>query len=280
MLSSSVRTFRKLSYLRPLFFESRLHLLANRSVLESSLLSSAPLFSISSFHSTSVVKNVNNINANISYPVSDDEPPHTNAYAAIELALDSVVKIFTVSSSPNYFLPWQNKPQRETMGSGFVITGKRILTNAHVVADHTFVLVRKHGSPNKHRAEVHAIGHDCDLAILVVESEEFWEGMNFLELGDIPFLQEAVAVVGYPQGKGLVSEGQEGNIEVVLSFVDGEHGVLAIHVQKEGIVEASYGGQEFNSSELGQEMYMMVVLRGSMESQGADPLTGLAQQGD
>lgn len=42
----------------------------------------------------------------------------TNAYSAIELALDSVVKIFTVSSSPNYLLPWQNKSQRETMGSG------------------------------------------------------------------------------------------------------------------------------------------------------------------
>ena len=37
---------------------------------------------------------------------------------AIEVALDSVVKIFTVSTSPNYLLPWQNKSQRETMGSG------------------------------------------------------------------------------------------------------------------------------------------------------------------
>lgn len=43
----------------------------------------------------------------------------TNTYAAIELALDSVVKVFTVSRSPNYFLPWQNKSQRETTGSGF-----------------------------------------------------------------------------------------------------------------------------------------------------------------
>lgn len=42
----------------------------------------------------------------------------TDAYAAVELALDSVVKVFTVSSSPNYFLPWQNKAQRESMGSG------------------------------------------------------------------------------------------------------------------------------------------------------------------
>jgi len=37
---------------------------------------------------------------------------------AVDLALDSVVKIFTVSTSPSYFLPWQNKSQRESMGSG------------------------------------------------------------------------------------------------------------------------------------------------------------------
>jgi hypothetical protein len=42
----------------------------------------------------------------------------TDAFAAVELALDSVVKVFTVSSGPNYFLPWQNKSQRESMGSG------------------------------------------------------------------------------------------------------------------------------------------------------------------
>jgi hypothetical protein len=45
----------------------------------------------------------------------------TDAYAAVELALDSVVKVFTVSSSPNYFLPWQNKAQRESMGSGMTL---------------------------------------------------------------------------------------------------------------------------------------------------------------
>lgn len=83
---------------------------------------------------------------------------------------------------------------------GFVIPGKKILTNAHVVADQTFVLVRKHGSPTKYRARVKAVGHECDLAVLSVENEEFWENVHSLELGDIPLLQEAVAVVGYPQG--------------------------------------------------------------------------------
>ncbi|KAG6557603.1 hypothetical protein Mapa_000880 [Marchantia paleacea] len=129
----------------------------------------------------------------------------TDAYAITELALDSVVKIFTMASSPNYFLPWQNKPQREITGSGFVISGRRIVTNAHVVADQTYVVVRKHGSPTKYRAEVQAVGHECDLALLRIHDEEFWEGMRTLQLGDIPYLQESVAVVGYPQGGDNIS---------------------------------------------------------------------------
>ncbi|GMH13048.1 hypothetical protein Nepgr_014889 [Nepenthes gracilis] len=155
----------------------------------------------------------------------------SDAYSAIDFALDSVVKIFTVSSSPNYFLPWQNKPQRETMGSGFVIPGKRILTNAHVVADHTFVLVRKHGSPTKYKAEVKAVGHECDLAILVVESEEFWQGMNYLEFGGIPFLQEAVAVVGYPQGGDNISvtKGVVSRVEPT-QYVHGATQLMAIQI--------------------------------------------------
>ncbi|CAM8930950.1 unnamed protein product [Rhodiola kirilowii] len=154
-----------------------------------------------------------------------------DAYSAVELALDSVVKIFTVSSSPNYFLPWQNKSQREVMGSGFVITGRRILTNAHVVADHTFVLVRKHGSPTKYRGEVQAVGHECDLALLTVENEEFWEGMTFLELGDVPFLQEAVAVVGYPQGGDNISvtKGVVSRVEPT-QYVHGAANLMAIQI--------------------------------------------------
>ncbi|KAL6197775.1 hypothetical protein ACLB2K_027569 [Fragaria x ananassa] len=150
---------------------------------------------------------------------------------AIELALDSVVKIFTVASSPNYFLPWQNKSQRETMGSGFVIAGNKILTNAHVVADHTFVLVRKHGSPTKHKAQVEAVGHECDLAILSVESDMFWEGMNPLELGDIPLLQEAVAVVGYPQGGDNISvtKGVVSRVEPT-QYVHGATQLMAIQI--------------------------------------------------
>jgi S1-C subfamily serine protease len=99
------------------------------------------------------------------------------------------------------------------------------------VADYTFVLVRKHGSPTKYRAEVHAIGHECDLAILVVESDEFWQGITFLQLGDIPFLQQAVAVVGYPQGGDNISvtKGVVSRVEPT-QYVHGATQLLAIQI--------------------------------------------------
>ncbi|CAI5952014.1 unnamed protein product [Closterium sp. NIES-64] len=82
-------------------------------------------------------------------PAEDDHLPEDDQ----EAVLDSVVKVYAVGSSPNYRLPWQNKPQREVTGSGFVIMGRRILTSAHIVADQAFVLVRKHGSPKKYLAQ-------------------------------------------------------------------------------------------------------------------------------
>lgn len=53
---------------------------------------------------------------------------------------------------PDYFLPWQNHPKRESTGTGFVIRDRLILTNAHVVADQTYVTVKRHGSGTKYRA--------------------------------------------------------------------------------------------------------------------------------
>ncbi|CAH2065599.1 unnamed protein product, partial [Thlaspi arvense] len=87
----------------------------------------------------------------------------------------------------------------------FVISRNKILTNAHVVSDHTFVQVRKHGSPTKYKAKVEAVGHDCDLAILVINSKKFWEDMKPLDLGNVPSLYENVFVVGYPRGGDNIS---------------------------------------------------------------------------
>lgn len=48
-------------------------------------------------------------------------------------------QVFCMHSEPNYSLPWQRKRQFSSTSSGFVISGRRILTNAHSVDHHTQV---------------------------------------------------------------------------------------------------------------------------------------------
>ena len=48
-----------------------------------------------------------------------------------------------------------------------------------------------------------SVGHDCDVAVLNVRDSEFWakpHPVQPLKLGDVPALQHAVSVVGFPQG--------------------------------------------------------------------------------
>ncbi|KAJ9533519.1 hypothetical protein QJQ45_026587 [Haematococcus lacustris] len=120
-----------------------------------------------------------------------------------------------VARDPNYATPWQMHAQSKSTASGFVIapiSQRRILTNAHAVANQVQVQLRKHGNAKKFTAKVLSVGHECDIAMLTVEDEEFWTGVEALDIGGLPGMQESVSVVGYPTGgdnvcvtKGVVS---------------------------------------------------------------------------
>lgn len=124
--------------------------------------------------------------------------------------LEPVVKVYSVISHCDYRQPWQNKQQKEMSGSGFVLSGRRILTNAHVVAGQKIVMVRRYGFAEKFIAQVACTGHECDIAMLEVDDERFWKDMPHLELEDdgdefLPELDEPISVVGYPQGGDNIS---------------------------------------------------------------------------
>lgn len=87
----------------------------------------------------------------------------TAADAKVVLAMDAVVKVFCVHTEPNFSLPWQRKRQYSSSSSGFVIEGKRILTNAHSVEHYTQVKVKQRGSDTKYLAKILAIGTECDI---------------------------------------------------------------------------------------------------------------------
>lgn len=114
--------------------------------------------------------------------------------------LHAVVKIFTVSTEPRYSQPWCMSQQQKSSGTGFIIDNHLIITNAHVVAHHTCVQIRKHGMSDKVTANVLAISHDSDLAILTVDDEDFWTDAVELPIGDMPRIRQPVTVIGYPMG--------------------------------------------------------------------------------
>ena len=113
---------------------------------------------------------------------------------------NSVVKIYTVYNTYDYDRPWQMKGQDSCSGSGTIIDGKRILTNAHVVADHTFIQVRRAGDAKRYTAEVEVVAHSCDLAILKVNDDSFYENADPIQIGNLPRVRDKVAVYGFPEG--------------------------------------------------------------------------------
>ena len=135
-----------------------------------------------------------------------------NTLAKVSNVPNGIVKVFVQKVSYDYFRPWASPVQSEASGSGFIVEDKKIVTNAHVVADSTFIQVRKAGDFRKYAAKISKVAHDVDLAILEVEDGDFFKGTSALEIGDTPRVGDEVKAYGFPIGgdemsltKGVVS---------------------------------------------------------------------------
>lgn len=118
---------------------------------------------------------------------------------------DSVVKIYSVQIEPYYYDPWSLNRPTFSSGSGCVVEGQRILTNAHIVSDHSFLQVRRHGDAAKYTARVIAVSHAADLALITVDDATFFKDVVPLQLGDLPEVQQEVTVYGFPEGGDTLS---------------------------------------------------------------------------
>lgn len=135
--------------------------------------------------------------------------------ADLPLAKDvkgAIVKIYTYHDLPDYQSPWSMRGTFASTGSGCIIRGKRILTNAHVVSDETFIQVRRYGQSRRIPARVLAVSHAADVALLTVDEPDFFDNVEPLDFGELPKAQQEVFVYGFPLGgdtmsitKGVVS---------------------------------------------------------------------------
>ena len=118
---------------------------------------------------------------------------------------DSVIKIYTTQAEPDYFTPWRLLTPRQSSGSGAVIRDNSILTNAHVVANASYVQAQKHNDPRRYQARVTFISHEADLALITVDEPGFFTDLNELSIGGLPEPLQEVSVYGYPIGGKTLS---------------------------------------------------------------------------
>ena len=136
-----------------------------------------------------------------------------SAAASASALENSVVKVFSTLRGPDPYKPWSKAAPQSVTGSGVVIDGHRILTNAHVVGYASQVQIQANGAGDKIGATVLAISRGMDLALLQVEDESFFDSHKPLPRANVlPDVRDAVLAYGYPTGgtslsitKGIVS---------------------------------------------------------------------------
>jgi len=121
-----------------------------------------------------------------------------------DVTKQAIVKIYTTAKIPNYQAPWSSS-MRSSTGSGAIIEGGYILTNAHVVANQAFLEVQRYGQRKRYIAKVYAVSHQADLALLKVEEKAFFEGVKPLTFGSLPNVEQKIVVYGFPMGGSTLS---------------------------------------------------------------------------
>jgi S1-C subfamily serine protease len=109
--------------------------------------------------------------------------------------------------------PWTKSSPQELSGTGVVIEGNRILTNAHVVQYASQVQVQANQSGDKLSATVVAVAPGIDLAVLKLDDESFFDKRPPLpRASSVPKIKDAVLTYGFPTGgqslsitRGIVS---------------------------------------------------------------------------
>ena len=162
-------------------------------------------------------------------------------FAAAADVANSVVKVFSTMRYPDMVKPWTKQAPAEATGSGVIIEGKRILTNAHVVLYASQVQVQANEAGDKVLATVVAIAPGIDLAVLKLEDESFFDNRPPLPRATkLPQIKDAVLAYGFPAGgaslsitKGIVSR---------IEFVPYNLAVSGLRIQVDAAINPGNSG--------------------------------------
>jgi S1-C subfamily serine protease len=152
-----------------------------------------------------------------------------------------VVKISVTMRQPDPFRPWTKGSPHEATGSGVVIAGKRILTNAHMVNHASQVYIQPDKSSEKLTASVVARAPGIDLAVLKLDDESFFQAHPALPTSArLPDLKQTIFAYGFPTGgselsitRGIVSR---------IEFADYYLGDKGLRIQVDAAINPGNSG--------------------------------------
>jgi S1-C subfamily serine protease len=154
---------------------------------------------------------------------------------------NAVVKVFSTMRYPDVVRPWTKQPPSDVTGSGVVIEGKRILTNAHVVLYASQVQIQGNQAGDKISATVEAIAPGIDLAVLKLDDESFFDTHPPIKrASNVPQIKDAVLAYGFPTGgaslsitKGIVSR---------IEFTPYSYSVSGLRIQIDAAINPGNSG--------------------------------------
>ncbi|HZV64372.1 MAG TPA: S1C family serine protease, partial [Telluria sp.] len=154
---------------------------------------------------------------------------------------NSVVKVFATIRAPDPYKPWGKAQPLEITGSGVVIEGRRILTNAHVVGYASQVQIQDNQAGDKVSASVVAVARGIDLAVLKLDDESFFKTHAPVARASVlPDVRDAVFAYGYPTGgtslsitKGIVSR---------IEFANYNYGTAGLRIQIDAAINPGNSG--------------------------------------
>jgi S1-C subfamily serine protease len=163
---------------------------------------------------------------------------------------DLVVKIHAVHHTPDLLRPWTKNSPQQVKGSGAVIDGRRILTNAHVVRYSNQIYVQPNQSALRIPARVEAVSPSMDLAILKLDDDSFFDSRGTLPFAEeLPRVKDSVNVYGYPTGGTELSVTQ--GIVSRIEFTDYYYQTSGLRIQVDAALNfGNSGGPAVNGGRL------------------------------
>ncbi|MFL2909183.1 MAG: hypothetical protein ACJZ70_01420 [Limisphaerales bacterium] len=104
----------------------------------------------------------------------------------------SIVLLDITRNNHNFRIPWDKRAQSVSK-FGVVIKDKELITTATGLANHTLIRIQKGGRGKWTNGKVNWIDYQANLAVLGVESDDFWKDLKPVKFAESKKLKKKPA---------------------------------------------------------------------------------------